>query len=209
MAHDSRSSGTISTRNSIHLQRLSTCIDNWTDKPMPVRCTSKTSVKLLISLSYSPVIPYTRVNYRNGWQNFENFTQKQLLLQHDMIIELLDNHICLKSTYFYYKPSRDSELCLIRCSFIITPRFFWLFFLVTSLLYYAICGYDRLPLQFNYRTNHSYLRWADLVLLHVFVQGVLYTYIQFLKQALVVHDLKLQDYVVNMICDKMFSVYCK
>ena len=44
------------------------------DKPMPVRCTSKTSVKLLISLSYSPVIPYTRVNYRNGWQNFENFT---------------------------------------------------------------------------------------------------------------------------------------
>ena len=146
MAHDSRSSGTISIRNSIHLQRLSTCIDNWTDKPMPVRCTSKTSVKLLISLSYSPVIPYTRVNYRNGWQNFENFTQKQLLLQHDMIIELLDNHICLKSTYFYYKPSRDSELCLIRCSFIVTPRFFWLFFLVTSLLYYAICGYDRLPL---------------------------------------------------------------
>lgn len=49
------------------------------------------------------------------------------------------------------------------------------------------------PNSFNCRPNDSYLRWADLVLLHVFVQGVLYTYIQFLKQALAVHDLKLQD----------------
>lgn len=99
---------------------------------------------------------------------------------------MLEKYLFLLQTFSRFKIMLDSMLFYYYFSIFLNIFFGYIFIILCNMWLWS-------PNSFNCRPNDSYLRWADLVLLHVFVQGVLYTYIQFLKQALAVHDLKLQD----------------